>query len=216
LRSTRPHRVWLALSTSDGCRVNAGALRHRAPARSAERVELLRALRGSLSHADPAAVADAQMARARLCAWRSALGSPPCLASVGVRRHASSTLSRGQCSIGEAALNPCRGSRTTERASPRARLDGHARPSRTGGQDLPCAPPRADKERPTMSTGDQARAAILSRIRGALEVTGRERTRETAVEDRLSRHPRGTIPVRALGDRAALLQMMTAMLESQG
>jgi len=67
-----------------------------------------------------------------------------------------------------------------------------------------------------MSAGDQARAAILSRIRGALGVTGRERTRETAVEDRLSRHPRGTIPVRALGDRAALLQTMAAILESQG
>ncbi len=40
--------------------------------------------------------------------------------------------------------------------------------------------------------------------------------REAAVQDRLARHPRGTIPARAKADRATLLQTFTDMLKSQG
>lgn len=67
-----------------------------------------------------------------------------------------------------------------------------------------------------MSTTDQGRAAVVSRIRSALGVSDRDRGRETAVKDRLSRHPRGTIPARARADREALLELMTTMLKSQG
>ena len=67
-----------------------------------------------------------------------------------------------------------------------------------------------------MTATDQARALVLSRIRGALGVAGKERAREEAVEERLRAHPRGTIPARALAGREALLELMTAMLAAQG
>jgi L-lactate dehydrogenase complex protein LldG len=67
-----------------------------------------------------------------------------------------------------------------------------------------------------VSATDQVRTAVLSRIRGALGVTGREPQREAAVEDRLARHPRGTIPARAQGKQEALIELMTTMLNSQG
>jgi len=63
---------------------------------------------------------------------------------------------------------------------------------------------------------NQVRALVLSRIRAALGVTGKDRKREDAVEDRLRNHPRGTIPARAHADHEALLELMTAMLGSQG
>jgi L-lactate dehydrogenase complex protein LldG len=67
-----------------------------------------------------------------------------------------------------------------------------------------------------MTATDQARALVLSRIRGGLGVAGKERAREEAVEERLRAHPRGTIPARALAGREALLELMTAMLAAQG
>ena len=67
-----------------------------------------------------------------------------------------------------------------------------------------------------MTPTNQARALVLSRIRAALGVMGKDREREDAVEDRLRNHPRGTIPARARADHEALLDLMTAMLESQG
>jgi len=67
-----------------------------------------------------------------------------------------------------------------------------------------------------VSATDQIRTAVLSRIRGALGVTGREPQREAAVEDRLARHPRGTVPARARGNQEALIELMTTMLNSQG
>jgi L-lactate dehydrogenase complex protein LldG len=63
---------------------------------------------------------------------------------------------------------------------------------------------------------NQVRALVLSRIRAALGVTGKDRKREDVVEDRLRNHPRGTIPARAHADHEALLELMTAMLGSQG
>ena len=67
-----------------------------------------------------------------------------------------------------------------------------------------------------MIRADQVRAAVLSRIRGALGVTERESQRKAAVEDRLSHHPRGTIPARARGNQEAMIELMTTMLNSQG
>jgi L-lactate dehydrogenase complex protein LldG len=66
-----------------------------------------------------------------------------------------------------------------------------------------------------LSTTDQGRAAVVWRIRSALGVSNGDRGREAAVKDRLSRHPRGTIPARARTDREALLELMTTMLKSQ-
>jgi L-lactate dehydrogenase complex protein LldG len=67
-----------------------------------------------------------------------------------------------------------------------------------------------------VSATDQGRLAVLSRIRDALGVTGRDRTREAAVEDRLRRHKRGTIPALAQADHEALIELMTTMLVNQG
>lgn len=67
-----------------------------------------------------------------------------------------------------------------------------------------------------MTPTNQARALVLSRIRAALGVMGKDRERDAAVEERLRNHPRGTIPARARADREALIELMTAMLGSQG
>jgi L-lactate dehydrogenase complex protein LldG len=67
-----------------------------------------------------------------------------------------------------------------------------------------------------MTATDQARALVFSRIRAGLGVTGKDRTREAAVEDRLRKHPRGTIPARARADREALFELMSTMLAAQG
>ena len=50
-----------------------------------------------------------------------------------------------------------------------------------------------------MSARDEARASGLARIRAALGVTEDDAYRRAAVAERLERHPRGTIPARALG-----------------
>jgi L-lactate dehydrogenase complex protein LldG len=67
-----------------------------------------------------------------------------------------------------------------------------------------------------MTPSNQARALVLSRIRAGLGVTGRDRAREAAVEERLRTHPRGTIPARAHASREALIELMTTMLAAQG
>ena len=67
-----------------------------------------------------------------------------------------------------------------------------------------------------MNATDQIRTAVLSRIRGALGVTGGEPARKAVVEIRLAYHPRGTIPARARGNRKGLIDLMTAVLNSQG
>lgn len=60
------------------------------------------------------------------------------------------------------------------------------------------------------------RATVIARIRAALGVEGSEPARSEAVASRLARHPRGTIPAQARGDRQTLLHRFAAALESQG
>ncbi|MGC1180039.1 MAG: lactate utilization protein [Methyloceanibacter sp.] len=67
-----------------------------------------------------------------------------------------------------------------------------------------------------MSAPDQGRAAVLARVRAPIVVSGAEGTRAAAVEDRLRRHPRGTIPARALQSPEACIELLEAMLASQG
>jgi hypothetical protein len=67
-----------------------------------------------------------------------------------------------------------------------------------------------------MSAPDQGRAAVLSRVRAALVVSGAEGTRAAAVEDRLRRDPRGTIPARALQSPEACIELLEAMLVRHG
>ena len=65
-------------------------------------------------------------------------------------------------------------------------------------------------------TEDRNRAAVLSRIRAALGVRAMDGARKEAVADRLRRHPRGTIPARARGDRETLIRLFATMLAKQG
>jgi L-lactate dehydrogenase complex protein LldG len=69
-----------------------------------------------------------------------------------------------------------------------------------------------------MSTPDQDRAIVLSRLRVALGVADADAdgVREAAVADRLKRHPRGTIPARALLSPEAGIALLEGMLAGQG
>jgi L-lactate dehydrogenase complex protein LldG len=67
-----------------------------------------------------------------------------------------------------------------------------------------------------MSAADDARKTVLDRIRAALGATGADRERHAAVERRLARHPRSTIPARAAGDLEQRVAAFTEMLGRQG
>jgi L-lactate dehydrogenase complex protein LldG len=67
-----------------------------------------------------------------------------------------------------------------------------------------------------MITPDQDRATVLSRVRAALGVAAADSAREAAVADRLKRHPRGTIPARALQGPEACIALLEEMLAAQG
>ena len=64
-----------------------------------------------------------------------------------------------------------------------------------------------------MSASDEARAALMDRIRSALGVASLDRARRAAVTRRLERHPRNTIPSRAMRsgeERVALFTQQDA------
>jgi L-lactate dehydrogenase complex protein LldG len=67
-----------------------------------------------------------------------------------------------------------------------------------------------------MSAVDNGRHAVLRRIRSALGVANAGPARLAAVDERLRRHLRGTIPARARADQEASLALMTTMLAAQG
>jgi hypothetical protein len=67
-----------------------------------------------------------------------------------------------------------------------------------------------------MSTPDQDRATVLSRLRAALGVKGADDLRDAAVADRLKCHPRGTIPARASQSPEARIAFLEEMLTTQG
>ncbi|HEX2446807.1 MAG TPA: lactate utilization protein [Methyloceanibacter sp.] len=66
-----------------------------------------------------------------------------------------------------------------------------------------------------MST-DDARTAVLGRVRAALGVASLDRARKAAVARRLERHPRGTLPARAKQGRAECIALLSEMLTAQG
>jgi L-lactate dehydrogenase complex protein LldG len=67
-----------------------------------------------------------------------------------------------------------------------------------------------------MSARDEARGAVLGRIRAALGVTSADGARRALVADRLERHPRGTIPARARKSGEDCVALLTEMLTKQG
>jgi L-lactate dehydrogenase complex protein LldG len=66
-----------------------------------------------------------------------------------------------------------------------------------------------------MSASDKARAAVMDRIRSALGVASLDRARRAVVTRRLERHPRGTIPSRAMRSGADRVALFTDMLTKQ-
>jgi len=67
-----------------------------------------------------------------------------------------------------------------------------------------------------MSAPGEARAAIMDRIRSALGVVSLDRARRAAVTRRLERHPRGTIPSRAMRSGEERVALFADMLTKQG
>ena len=67
-----------------------------------------------------------------------------------------------------------------------------------------------------MSASDEARAAVMDRIRSALGVASLDRARRAAVTRRLERHPCGTIPSRATRRGEERVALFTDMLGAQG
>lgn len=67
-----------------------------------------------------------------------------------------------------------------------------------------------------MTEADQARDIVLDRIRTALHVSKTDGARAAAVRDRLDKHPRGTIPARALVRGQEAIALFAEMLTEQG
>lgn len=67
-----------------------------------------------------------------------------------------------------------------------------------------------------MTEADQTRDIVLDRIRTALHVSKTDGVREAAVRDRLDKHPRGTIPARALVRDQDAIALFAEMLTEQG
>jgi L-lactate dehydrogenase complex protein LldG len=67
-----------------------------------------------------------------------------------------------------------------------------------------------------MSDAEDARKAIFEHIRASLGAASLDRARRSAVERRLGRHPRGTIPARAKTDHENAIALFTDMLRKQG
>jgi L-lactate dehydrogenase complex protein LldG len=66
-----------------------------------------------------------------------------------------------------------------------------------------------------MSASDEARATVMDRIRAALGVASLDRARRAAVTRRLERHPRNTIPSRAMRSGEERVALFTDMLTQQ-
>jgi L-lactate dehydrogenase complex protein LldG len=67
-----------------------------------------------------------------------------------------------------------------------------------------------------MIPADEARKAVIDRIRASLGAASLDRTRKSAVVRRLERHPRGTVPSRARVSAEARVALLTEMLTKQG
>ena len=173
-------------------------------ARPAQRLELLRTLRGGLPDGDSAARHDAGVAGARLRPRQRAPSGAPGAQALGLRREAPAPLS---CARGRDGAGFSRGARAAGEDWAGCRCckawtemrDLPAPQGKTFQQLYARASERNANERGRRRPHDGA-----GRIRAALGVASLDRARKAAVTRRLERHPRGTIPSRArLGQRGA-------------
>src|SRR4029077_20428716 len=113
--------------------------RHRQGRPSAERLDLLRALRGSVPGAHPAAEPDAPLARARIRAASLARGDALGARALGVLRQAPEALC-GRDVARDLRARPARQNcRPLPLAAARRRLDQISRPARAGDAHVPGA-----------------------------------------------------------------------------
>jgi L-lactate dehydrogenase complex protein LldG len=67
-----------------------------------------------------------------------------------------------------------------------------------------------------MTAGGEARKTIFESIRGSLGIASLDRARKAAVERRLARHSRGTVPERAQRSHEESIALFSEMLGKQG
>ena len=174
----------------------------------AQRLDLLRALRGGLPGAHSAAQDDAPLARARVRAPPLAGAGALRPRVVGVLRQAAGALSAFD-RPGDARDAPRRPAQGPLRlGAVRLRLDRLSRSRRAAGGDVP--EPLARQER---ADAMNARETILASIRRSLAVTGAEAPRRLEVDTRLATAPAGVIPARGQGDLAARVATFKAEAE---
>ena len=205
-RGRRP-RLRRGLSRTDGRRARPGDLWAGEDARASERLDLLRALRERLPDDDPAAEADAALARqgvrARPLAGDAALRHP----LLGLLRGAAKALP---------ACHPHRHARARQsRAQPRPLRQPAAR------RRLDQAPRHAGAGRPHLhgslqgreGTSVSGREAVLGKVRRALGVSGEEAARRSAVAARLGDARPNLIPARGQRDKEGRIALFRAMAE---
>ena len=192
-------RLRLGLSGADRGGADAGADRGRGGGAAAERLDLLRALRGGLPGADPAAEADAALARARVGEAADAGGDALGARGVGVPGGAAVALPAGDAGRRRRAAGAGAGAGPARRGAACRRLDRDAGLSGAAG---------ADVHGPV-----EGRAAVSARERilGRLErAAGRPAAeRRAGVEARLAGHPAGPVPAQGRSHgRARVVQFM--------
>src|SRR5580693_4176945 len=123
LHRGRRTRLWLGLPGTDGRGLDPGADRHRRGRPSAQRIDVLRALRERLSGPDPAAEDDAALARAAILSTPDAGGLPQRREALDVGRAAPGAVPRACRGQGAPAGLAWRRAWPVSRAAAGRRLD---------------------------------------------------------------------------------------------
>ena len=175
--------------------------------RPAERLDLLRPLRGGLPDADSAAQHDAPLAREGIRAPPVAGHRPLRHRPLGVLRQAAAALSMGDAARHAGARQPRHRQGTLCLAAARRRLDEIPRFPGAGRPDLPGAMGRAAE------VGMSEREIVLGKIRKSLGVDDNDVGRRAIVIARLEGTPRGIIPARGQLPPEERVALFTTMAE---
>ena len=213
LRRGRRPCLWLGLSGADGRGIDAEPDRHRGSRTSAERLDLLRALRERLPGQDPVAEDDAPLARARIRQKAEPAGLPqrPCRLWAWVARrpalyHALAEIAQPGARLGRRPARP------VPRSAAGRRLDRGARHAGAGGPQL-SQPLGAAAERRSREVSE-ARERILAAIRSSLGRGRLDPDGEAELRARVAAHRRNLVPARATAlDERGRVDLFVAMAE---